>query len=484
MANNWIVGGKGDMSGSNTNGGGFVIGGTATYTDCQGINGGPTSESITWNGSQTACTLTDLGATTQITRANGFDNCRVGSMAYVDFNVGDPSGDSITNDWYEVLTVDVEVGFITIDLADIGSSTHCDVHVGGAFAQDGTGIAQGLSLSAAGDEVHLATNPVIDTDYDVAATITVPATAGTSANKITIKGVNYIDGSDLLLTDSRPTWNAVDGLGANPILLLDSGVSEYYKWENMVFDGNDISNYCVYNSVSGTHYHIFDKCRFRQATSHGIFWHGGSYYLNIVDCRADNNGGHGFYSVGARGIIEFSFANDNIENGFDPASDSKLTDCLSYNNENGYRLLIRTTLTSCNGHGNGNGLYIDSTRYWNSIINCSFTNNDTYGINLNGITTSLIYMSNNHSYNNGTAHYSEGADGTWADAFDGDNITGDPKFISVIDGSEDFDLEWDSPLQRTGINNTTIGAGTRFELSQGFEYNAYQAIYIQEEDVS
>ncbi len=440
------------MAGTNNYGGGFVQGETATYETCQGASGEPTSVG-TWGGGKVACTIYNNGLGSIRIEGPGaapFANCVDGTLVYIDFF------DTYADDWYVVLAhTDT-----TIDIGEpYESGTDCDCNVGGAFLADGTGIATALSLVAAGDEVHIASDTVSGTDYDVAATITLPAVTGTSANKIIIRGVDYADGGDLSVSESRPTWNAVAGLGATPILLIDSGTPEYYKWKDLVLDGNDIANHCVYNSVTATNYHAFDNCRFRQATDRGFNWHATSSYLAMTDCEFDNNGGYGCNS-GSHSLLEFCSFHDNDGLGVYPGYSSTIAYCKVYGNgDYGIHLSFRSSVINCTVYGNvSDGLYSSNTRYWNIIANSSFCNNGGYGINLNGITTSLIYLSNNHSNGNTTAHYSEGVDGTWADFMDGDNISGDPKCVDAANGN--FDPLYNSPLLGAGVNDSTIGAGS------------------------
>lgn len=479
MADTWIAGGRGTMAdASNENGGGFIQGGTATYLTCQGVNGGPTSVG-TWNGLQDACTVTDDGyGFIKITGpgANPFANCVNGSLVYIEFSA------VYANDWYQVLqhtNTTVEVGEAYV------SDSDCDCNVGGAFAADGTGIATAITLIAAGDEVNVASNPISGKEYDVATTITIPAVTGTSANKIIIKGVNYSDGSDLLVTDVKPTLIAVAGLGANPIILLNSGTSEYYKWMNITFDAANIGNYCVYNSVTSTYYHTFYRCNFKNSISYGIRWNTGSYFHRLIECNIYNNDSSGIL-LGNYAYLNDCYSYKNGNRGFTGGSQVAYDKCVAYGNtSDGFNLGANSTIDNCIGYNNGaSGLLISDAITYVVVTNNSFVNNTIYGINLDGIDTAPILLNNNHCYNNTTAHYSEGADSTWADFQNGNNITGDPKFISTTEGSENFDLLFDSPLQRNGINNTTIGAGTREEITEGRQDVAFQAIYIQPEDVS
>lgn len=126
-----VVGGAGTQSDkSDQNGGGYVEGGTATYSTFQGANGGPTSDSSAWNGSQTACVLSDRGdGKTRVTKAGAFSVCVVGSLANV---AGEDAG--FSDGIYEVIAVDGSGNYIDIDDSFVYEDTGADIKVGGAFA--------------------------------------------------------------------------------------------------------------------------------------------------------------------------------------------------------------------------------------------------------------------------------------------------------------------------------------------------------------
>ena len=60
----------------------------------------------------------------------------------------------------------------------------------------------------------------------------------------------------------------------------------------------------------------------------------------------------------------------------------------------------------------------------------------------------------NHSHNNSSGHCNQAtSDADWQ-AFADDNIIGDPLFVSVVDGSEDFTLQITSPLIDAGVGGS------------------------------
>ncbi|MCK5641292.1 MAG: hypothetical protein KAJ19_10860, partial [Gammaproteobacteria bacterium] len=201
MANTFITGGLGTMAdAANNNGGGFGPLGPADYTTCQGANGGPTSNSITWEGSKIACTVTDGHDSNQLalTRIGGFVDCVVGTLVYIEFVDA-----TYADDWYQV----IDQGDDYIDIPGVYiSDKACDCKVGGAFVADDTGIAAALALLTAesGDEVHFASNISSPTVYPIAAEITTPAVAGTAALPFRIYGVDHLDGTELTNEDYRP----------------------------------------------------------------------------------------------------------------------------------------------------------------------------------------------------------------------------------------------------------------------------------------
>lgn len=90
------------------------------------------------------------------------------------------------------------------------------------------------------------------------------------------------------------------------------------------------------------------------------------------------------------------------------------------------------------------------------IYNCSFVANGGYGINDQGAQWHSI--DNNHYHNNtsgpinGNGTTINTADINTTEKYGKNNQTGDPKFASTTDGSEDFTPQSGSPLINNGLD--------------------------------
>ena len=167
-----------------------------------------------------------------------------------------------------------------------------------------------------------------------------------------------------------------------------------------------------------------------------------------INCNAYNDGANGIVMRGKNGIGINHKSYNNAERGIIIYQNQGgiLYGCNSYNNtQENYSIYGGSgtessfvIIANCSGSGVGSGF-------------------DDYEIS--STTGKVEYFGHNHA--NSTSYCNDCSNAEFADLLNGHNITGDPKFVSITEGSEDFDLEYDSPLQRTGINNTTIGAGTR-----------------------
>lgn len=459
MPNKWIAGGRGDMSGaSNDNGGGFVQGGTATYLTCQDSNGGPASYHATWNNLQSACNVVNDNGNVKINAPDiYFGACYEGTYAYVEF------ADTYLDDWYNVIEVHIGGGHIVIDLV-YTSDTTCDCHVGGAFGlTDGVKTAFEL-LANTSDEVLVATDVSSSTVHSAFTTITLNAIVGGATAPIIIKGVNKEDGTDLSLTDARPTIRATAIL-ASGIIYINNSSTDYYKWENIIIDGDGLAAYCVYCSTTAN-WHYWTHCEFKNGTFHNV--NSAGDYWTFIDCESSGSGiGIGIKVSGDYCLVINSPVHDNGAHGMNLLGVRSIgVGCTSYDNtERGLAL----------GNGNYGGAYIDCTEYdaghhgyhigtgtfFVIVCNCTASGNNvaTYkDYNFDGTTNTIGFFGYNHA--NSTTYCSECSNGNFADFQKSNNVSGDPKFVSVVDESEDFDLSYTSPLLRAGVNGSTIGAGS------------------------
>ncbi|MCC6797700.1 MAG: right-handed parallel beta-helix repeat-containing protein [Candidatus Hydrogenedentes bacterium] len=251
--------------------------------------------------------------------------------------------------------------------------------------------------------------------------------------------------------------------------ILDfAGGSDYTIWRGVIFNGNSNATYCIYNNVDGSGPHVFRGCTMKNATSHGVYVRGatGTYEWQFYNCRITANGGSGLaHSTGNRGQM-FLFGcsiDNNTANGWLLDKNLCVADtCLFYRNgSDGIEMASNSDYSSVmqctfylNTHA-GIELYNATSREHYQIAQNSFVSNGTYGIKFQtGNEFTALYCDYNHAYNN-----TSGATDLSGNLLPGySNQTGDPLFVAVGAGSEDFRLSAGSPLIGTGLNGTNIGA--------------------------
>lgn len=469
MADTFIAGGRGTMAdSSNDNGGGHT--GSVAWADVMGANGGPL---------HTVVEASYTHATGVITKVGEFAAGLTGTLVHVKNGSG-----AAWEDWYEITASDANT--ITIASGENGAADHADIDVwvGGAFKNDGTGIAKGLSLFAAasGDKVQIASNTTSPTTYPVAAEITMPSVAGTAAAPFRIYGVDYADGTELTSDSGRPIFQATA-----VITSIWSWVAafDYCNVEMIVFDGNiDKATYCWhFGDANGSDYHVVKHCRFHHAISDGVYVQYTSDYFLCFGNEFDNNGGDGLRGNRQYFSIQHNKFHHNSGNGFEATTFYDASFCYNYVYSNGatgvdssYATKNSSIINNIIYNNTGDGLGIrqnSGAGYSVTVVNNTIFSNGGYGINNNNIGSlhwpmDLMQLSNNHSWDNTSGHCREmdtpASDAEWADFMDGKvdgqrNITGDPEMVDPANA--DFDLEPASPLIRAGIDGTTIGATGR-----------------------
>ena len=263
----------------------------------------------------------------------------------------------------------------------------------------------------------------------------------------------YIIGmGDELLSEEQRTISASSGWSGKG--LVDQPRSRH-EWRNIDFNASGIVQYAFSASAGGS-YNTWKNCIFRNATSHGVYDIAG--ITNYIGCEMYGNGGSGVYSTVGQPKHIHCVAHDNASHGFAVLHVShQHINCRSYDNGGdgfyasaaGDRLLY----DGCLAFGNtGDGFDLADGSLSNTLYNNTSSGNGGYGFNLNGQAVEpLAIFSNNHAHNNTSGHCSECVDDDWVDFYHGDNITGDPLFASVVDGSEDFTIQVGSPLIDAGF---------------------------------
>lgn len=158
----FFIGGMGSKAGDANAGGGATLEAwndpaklDNQISNVVGSNGSPLSDAAAWDGSQTACTISQSGGGKVVIHpdtSEWFEDCKEGLIANVEF-----SG-TYDNGRYEVLEVYEEGTYIVIDLAFISLGPTCDVKVGGAFDELQTSIDNTDADAASPHKVDILTN--------------------------------------------------------------------------------------------------------------------------------------------------------------------------------------------------------------------------------------------------------------------------------------------------------------------------------------
>ena len=445
-----------------------VVGGLNTQADKAALNGGGAiktvwdagspSDFIDTNGGpiQTAtCTFTTIDK-----NLSGTDiglNVVEGTLCYVSTG----TDTHITAGIYEITTVTNDDNIICLNIEDDGNDESViTVNVGGAFDGLQTAVNNKVNNGVAYNR-YIYDNISTET---ITSTITVDTYGGTNyVSRI------YIIGYNLTLTAEAEVTITTHSTLADGLLVCD-GVS-YLKFINIDFDGGnktDEANHCVkFGSTGG--YITFSKCKFHGATNDGVYNGSTGNSHDFLNCEFYDNGDYGYYIYYSRSnnskIIACSF-HDNVDTGLILQGNGvTITGCLAYNNTGaGFSIGVagrgQTLFANCTSYNNTlDGFNIDLQAYSTILINNTSVDNGGYGYNLGGNTGQFSHFSNNHSSVNTSGHYSEGADNTFADFKDGDNIAGVQAatdiFTDVDPGSENF-----TPKTGSDLINNGLDAGT------------------------
>jgi parallel beta-helix repeat protein len=245
---------------------------------------------------------------------------------------------------------------------------------------------------------------------------------------------------------------------------------DYTEWEYLDFHGGgkDASkaSYCVYNAdaENSSNSHFFSYCKFHDAESDGVSCRGNPWFF--TRCEAYLNGRYGFRVYLSSVKMTACSAHDNDNTGiYGCSSESVFIGNLSYDNGkdgtgNGFEnisLSDKSVVCGNTAFNNpGDGFQIDDLADGCVIINNAAVGNGAYGFDLQGKTIEPIaFFGYNLAAANTSGHYSEGADNTFANFANGNNVastqTADELFETITDGSEDFTPETGSDLIDAGL---------------------------------
>ena len=425
MSDTFAIGGRGTMADAAiNNGGGYVSGGAAGWTTFQGPNGGAL---YTVTGASYA-TVTGI-----ITKNDEF------AVGLTDILVHTKEGaaGAWAEAWHAITASDKNS--ITI-ASGLGDNTDIDVWVGGAWPATDVGIQAALDLVAAGDTIKVSN---AGTHTLAAGLSTNAAVDATAAAPICCEGVNGTTGVVLTKAETYPLVQASGGM-TNMFLIQ----SRHFCTKKLHFDGNAQAIAC--GIQINEYYSYVESCLVEDVDDDGILmnWLGNQ----AVDCEVWDVPGDGIEAEDAgQGVLSCSVhdCGVGIRMGGGDYGQTCFGNRVFNNTTDG--ILWRSFGGVCANNicdHNSRGIYIYSGTSA-LFANNSCINNTTYGYSFQAANISWAYWGNNHAYGNGTAHCDSCTDENWADFLDGNNISGDPKFVGNY-ANGDYRLQAGSPLLNAG----------------------------------
>jgi len=310
------------------------------------------------------------------------------------------------------------------------------------------------SATAAGDEIRLCAEA---TETKDAVSIDVDTNTGAVGNKILVRGMDGTDGTSAAqyTIQATGTWT---GNG-----LLDfADASDYYTFRNITLDCNSVATEAITSTSNTCIGHTFETCVLKNATADGAVIAGSDDHIPwaFLNCDIHDNGGNGI-ATNANGVgpimIIGGTVHDNASTGVYTRDKTTLIGVQIYDNgDRGVRssgTSDGTTIDHCTIHGNtSDGIEIHANADTFTVTNNSIVSNGAYGVQHLATVDETIFMDYNHFYNNTSGETD------LATTPGQNNQSGDPLFVSVTDGSEDFTPAFGSPLAGNGIASTDMGA--------------------------
>jgi len=456
----FFIGGRGDKSGDKYAGGGCtktfwgdINDPSKTLADVMDANGGVLSDILASLGDTACDVVTNGSGKVRITKVDGgyFTDCSAGLIVRAVFAA------TYTSGRYEVTAVDgVNGDWIDID-ETYSADTTCSAQVGGAFPnlQDALDLADSDTYS-----VYILDNK----DETITTKIDFDTHSGAADSHVFIIGMNADCTVEEEITIATTTELS------NGILCFADGL-DYSEWRNIDFDaGNktDDGAYCVYNNFIGSHSHKFIECKFRGASSAGVYWKG--LYFRFFGCDFYDNTGYGLNMpswAAAYGIMSNCSLHDNVGGGALWGCKSCVIDfCKFYDNTTigldvsdggDYAIIVNNTAYI----NDGDGFEIDDAAIDTVVFNNASVGNGGYGFDLQGKTIPPAFFGYNLAAGNtgngsDTTHCTECLDTAFANFRHGNNIASVQAaaeiFTSVEDDSEDFTPKAGSDLIDAGFD--------------------------------
>ncbi|KPL25036.1 MAG: hypothetical protein AMJ75_02120 [Phycisphaerae bacterium SM1_79] len=357
----FFVGGKGTKVGDWYAGGCTLSfwNNSLTLSDVMGTNGEPVSAADAWNGSGTACDISNNGGKVKLTKEGAFISCQAGLVAMLAFDTGEYSDGR-----FEVISCDDNS--ITVDLTySPTGQTEGDAKVGGAF-----------------DNAQNAWN---DTD----------ATNGYSVTIYSNKSQSKSNG------DFTGTWNlgTAGGSFANKSFKRLCGfTTQPGDGGQITLDGEDDVGFIPFGGIrfnSAIANVIFENIIVEDAFINWSSGHADVYSIRFKNCEGNSCAGDGWaLNVGRGFVLTGCKADGNSSNGFNVSSSSGtpghcLINCIASNNtqQGFYRVggYSGSIAIGCVAYGNGkggtkySGFSVYSNWGWGVVMNCVAYDNGKHG---------------------------------------------------------------------------------------------------------
>lgn len=321
-----------------------------------------------------------------------------------------------------------------------------DGNDGLSFANGWATIQHAFDTAVAGDQVRICN----DGTHSPTAQVDIDTNSGSSTSGY----IHFIGASATGTLDGSIATISGASLPASTDL-LDSGTSsiQYICLENLRLTNGTKIGVNLYGSSQD--YWKFVNVRIDNMDDAGLRYD--SDYIRCYGCEFDNNAGSGFVGSTKSGhIFVGCSSHDNSEHGFNIKGNyNQFFGCLAYDNVgSGFYCLkyAHQTLINCVADRNDDdGIEFDDTVSSNGdidILNCILRANGGYGIRFGNFAHESGVVDYNCYYNNTSGACDVTTPGNA-------NITSDPQFTSVTDGSEDYSLQSGSPCRGVGLGGPT-----------------------------
>lgn len=413
--------------GSDTNGGGFVRGGTGV--DYSQQDAAQQSVDLVTNTAVVHTTTTQIQFATYTPSANDVDN------------VYNNTGGSSTAGQYRITAVDVGNKRWTLDRS-IGTAAQTVVGaMGGALGSPGKASA----VKAQGNDVFIknGTYSVTSASTNIAAGCVSESTGGTGQTDFS-KWIGYSSTRSWGNTDTKPLIQAASSISTFTLFTIATQLTQLY---NLSFD---CTSYTSSNGIKigSANYISATRCKVANSTLIGIEVAGG-IDANATWCEVSGHSGTaGFKQANAAGITFYGCeAHGGTIHGFVCGYQSYCIACLSYANSgastDGFNCnSVGSTFIDCVSYANGRaGFDVQGSGGYTACYNCIAEGNTGQGYSTAGVCDGTI-LSYCAGYNNSSNYNSS-------------NIA---NIIGFVVGSASF---FNNPGSGDfGLNNTSGGGAS------------------------